>query len=183
MSLDAVIPTEGQILDWIRNEPTRNQGYRSLLRLYQERIYWQIRRLVDNHEDASDISQETWVRVLKSIENFKEESTLFTWIYRIATNLSINHLKKEKRELEKRGNVPQLQIVQNEELNGELAWRLLQEAVRELPEKQQLVFNMRYFEGMKYDDISRLLGTSVGALKASYHLAVKKVEKHVRKEV
>lgn len=183
MILDTVVSSDKEVLELIAKESTREQGYRMLLHLYQKRVYWLVRRMVKSHEDASDVTQEVWIRVFKSLTSFKGDAALYTWIYRIATNLSINHLKKKKSINEKLQLLPRSQTTECQDIDGDLAWDYLHRAVSTLPEKQQLVFNMRYFDELKYDEISAALGTSVGALKASYHLAVKKVEAYVRREV
>lgn len=175
--------TDEQILQRFANELSREQAFTLLVKKYQERLYWHIRRMVTVHEDADDVIQNVFVKVWGSLENFRGDSQLYTWLYRIATNECITFLKQRKRK--------QSYSIDNEE--SSLANRLkadrffdgddiqikLQEAIEELPEKQKLVFNLRYYDEMKYEDMSEVLGTSVGALKASYHHAVKKIEKYV----
>lgn len=175
---------ESEVLDLISEKETLKQGFTKLLKLYQEDIYWQIRRMVGGHEDAADLSQEVWLIVYKNLEKFKRESALFTWIYRIAINTSLNFLKKSKTAKSKMRNLPVVsENLNGGELGGDEIWEILQEGVARLPEKQQLVFNLRYFEEKQYKEISELVGTSVGALKASYHLAVKKIEAHVKERI
>jgi len=153
------------------------QGFRLLMVTYQERLYAHIRRMVNEHEDANDVLQNTFIKVFRSIERFQGNSQLYTWLYRIATNETITFLNKKKKK--------STTSIDNEELNianrlsadsyfdGESAQRSLKRALESLPEKQKLVFNMRYYDEMPYQVISEVLETSVGALKASYHHAVK----------
>lgn len=151
---------------------------------YQERMYWQIRRLVIEHEDANDVIQNTFLKVFRSIGSFKGNSQLYTWLYRIATNEAITFLNKKKRKAvssideEESGLASQLKA--DAYFDGDAAQQCLQMALETLPEKQRLVFNMRYFDEMSYKEMSEVLGTSVGGLKASYHHAVKKVEQYLR---
>lgn len=172
---------EAEVLELIDTQVTFLRGFEILLTLYQKDVYWQIRRMVDIHEDAADLSQEVWLIVYKKLSSFNRTSTLYTWIYRIAINTSLNFLKKRKNRHKKVEALPLLADTMNETLpTEETMWRMLQEAVQLLPERQQLVFNLRYFEEKKYQEISDLLGTSEGALKASYHIAVKKIEAYVK---
>jgi RNA polymerase sigma factor (sigma-70 family) len=169
-----------EILSKFNDESTRNAGFNLLLQKYQQKIYWHIRRLVIDHDDADDLVQETFVKVWKNLQNFRSDSQLYTWIYRIATNESITFLnrKKSKNNI----SLDDVNVELSETLasstyfDGDKAQRKLQQAILTLPEKQRLIFNMKYFDDMKYDEISEVLGTSVGALKASYHIAVKKIE-------
>lgn len=169
------------ILSLLETPSTFEKGFRLLLQKYQERLYWHIRRMVTEHEDANDVMQNTFVKVYKGIKNFKGNSKLYTWLYRIASNESITFLRKKQRRSstssihdEESGLENQLKA--DAYFDGDDIQRKLQIALSELPEKQRLVFNMRYYEEMPYKEISATLGTSVGALKASYHHAVKKIE-------
>lgn len=169
-----------EILSKFSVEKTQNEAFNLLLQKYQQKIYWHIRRLVIDHDDADDIVQETFVKVWKNLHNFRSDSQLYTWIYRIATNESITFLNKKKN----RNNISLDEI--NSELaetlssssyfDGDKIQRKLQQAILTLPEKQRIIFNMKYFDDMKYEEISEVLGTTVGALKASFHIAVKKIE-------
>lgn len=169
-----------EILSKFSEEKTRNVGFNLLLQKYQQKIYWHIRRLVIDHDDADDLVQETFVKVWKNLHNFRSDSQLYTWIYRIATNESITFLNKKKN----RNNISLDEV--NYELaetlasssyfDGDKIQRKLQQAILTLPEKQRIIFNMKYFDDMKYEEISAVLGTTVGALKASFHIAVKKIE-------
>lgn len=172
---------EEHILEKLRNPSTQRSGFNLLVSEYGERIYWQIRKMVLSHDDANDVLQDVFVKAWLNIDNFRGDSKLTTWLYRIAINESITFINKKKRQ----NNISfdsddsfLLNTLEGDEFfDGDEAQKLLQHAVLTLPEKQKLVFQMKYFEEMKYDDISEVLGTSVGALKASYHHAVKKIEK------
>lgn len=161
-------------------EKTRNEAFNLLLQKYQQKIYWHIRRLVIDHDDADDLVQESFVKVWKNLANFRSDSQLYTWIYRIATNECITFLNKKKLKnnvsLDDVGNELAESLASSSYFDGDKIQRKLQEAVLKLPEKQRIIFNMKYFDDMKYDEISEVLGTSVGALKASFHIAVKKIE-------
>ena len=169
-----------ELLDKIRNEETRNYGFNLLVRAYQERIYWHIRKMVIDHDDADDIVQEVFIKVWKGLDKFREDAQLYTWIYKIATNQCLTHLaKKKKRFFLPIGDVEAeltTKIDNSSSLSGDEIQIKLQKALLKLPDKQRLVFNMKYFDEMKYEDISKITDTSVGALKASYHHAVKKIE-------
>ncbi|MFT4566629.1 MAG: RNA polymerase sigma factor (sigma-70 family) [Saprospiraceae bacterium] len=175
---------EKEILKLLRNKATYEKGIERLMLLYQEAVYWQIRRMVDRHEDAADLSQEVWINVFRKLDSFRGGSAIYTWIYRVTVNTCLNFIKKEKRKPKSGFFQSELSEGQvSHEIDSERIWNLLQESVRLLPEKQQMVFNLRYFEEKKYKEISQLLNTSEGALKASYHLAVKKIEAYVRENI
>ncbi len=154
-------------------------AFSKLVNIYQERLYWHIRHIVKNHEDTDDILQQVFIKVYKNIKNFEGDSKLYTWLYSIATNESLTFIKKRARQLQLSSEELQTQLVSNLEsdvyFEGEEIQLKLQQAISQLPTKQQQVFQMKYFEDIKYDDMSAILGTSVGALKSSYHIAVKKV--------
>lgn len=161
---------------------TREEAFNALLAKYQEKIYWHVRRMVINHDDADDLVQDIFIKVWRNLEKFREDSQLYTWLYRIATNECITFLNKKKNRLsvsidDEDSSFLAETLTSSNYFDGDKAELKLQEAILTLPDKQRLVFNMRYFEEIKYDDMSAILGTSVGALKASYHLAVKKIEK------
>lgn len=160
------------------------KGFKLLMLKYQERVYWQIRRLVLEHEDANDVIQNTFIKVFRGIQKFKGNSQLYTWIYRIATNEAITFLNKKQKKTTESIDNDEYQLANRLKadvyFDGDEAQIRLQQALVGLPEKQRMVFNMRYFEEMSYQDISETLGTSVGALKASYHHAVKKIELHIK---
>ena len=171
---------EQQLLLQLQKHETREQAFRHLVSIYQKRLYLHIRSMVFNHEDTDDVLQNTFIKVYQNIHSFKGESQLFSWMYRIATNEALTHLKKQSR-LKKLSlseyNETQIDNLKADSLfDGDEAYLKLQKAVANLPEKQQLVFKMRYFEELDYKSIAEILGTSVGGLKASYHHAVKKIE-------
>ena len=168
-----------EILKKFRTLKTRSEAFNTLLAKYQQRVYWHVRKLVIIHEDADDLVQEVFIKVYKNLENFREASQLFTWIYRIATNECLGFLKKKKKRLALSLNDVSHELMGQTSavpISGDEIQLKLQQALLKLPDKQRAVFNMKYFEDMKYDEISKITGTSVGALKASYHLAVKKIE-------
>ena len=172
--------TEQQILQAIQHQETLDKGFRLLMATYNEKLYWAIRRLVIEHEDTNDVLQNCLLKVHKSIKKFKGQSSLYTWLYRIATNEAITFLKKQKKRsftsIEDQETNLANRLEADPYFDGNALQIRLQQILVQLPEKQRLVFNMRYFEEMPYDQISEVLGTSVGALKASYHHAAKKIE-------
>lgn len=158
----------------------QHEVFALILKKYQQKIYWHIRRMVVNHDDADDIVQDVFIKVWRNLESFRQDSQLYTWIYRIATNECITFLNKKKDKLnvsyeemtEKLGET----LKDDPFFTGEEIQQKLQKAILTLPEKQRLVFNMKYYDDLKFQEISDIVGTSVGALKTSYHLAVKKIE-------
>ncbi len=175
---------DSQIISDIKQENKKDLAFHLLVKKYQERLYWHIRKIILNHEDADDVLQNTFVKVWKSIDNFREESSLYTWLYRIATNESLTFLNSNKRRsflpLNDVSDYLMKNLMSDPYFEGDTIQRKLQEAIIKLPEKQRLVFNMKYYDEMKYQDISKILDTSVGALKASYHHAVKKIEEYLK---
>jgi RNA polymerase sigma-70 factor, ECF subfamily len=173
-----------EIIARLKKESTREPAFQRLVKIYQERLYWHIRKIVLSHDDTDDVLQNTFIKVWKSIENFREESSLYTWLYRIATNEAITFLNTKKRRSFLPLNAVSGLLMENLEsdlyFEGDKLQLKLQQAIIQLPEKQRIVFNMRYFDEMKYEDMSAILNTSVGALKASYHHAVKKVEEYIK---
>jgi len=167
----------------IRNPETRSYGFNLLVRAYQQRVYWHVRKMVIDHDDADDLTQEVFIKVHKAIENFREDSQLFTWIYRIATNECLTFLNKKRRRfflpLEDVGKELASKLDSSSDISGEDIQKRLQKAILKLPDKQRLVFNMKYFDDLSYEDIAEITKTSVGALKASFHHAVKKVEDYL----
>ena len=178
--------TDHSLVAAFRDEKTRETAFTQLVRKYQERLYWHIRRLVVQHEDTNDILQNMFIKVWQNLGNFREEANLYTWLYRIATNECLNFLKSKKRKFFLPINDVEAElsakIDRQENLSGDEIQLKLQKALLKLPDKQRLVFNMKYYDEMTYEQISEILGTSVGALKASYHLAVKKIEDYVTKD-
>ncbi|MDA3905006.1 MAG: RNA polymerase sigma factor [Bacteroidales bacterium] len=175
--------TDKEIIQLVSNPNTSEEGFNILVKNYQERIYWHIRRIVYSHDDANDIAQNTFVKIWQNIASFRSDSNLYTWIYRIATNETFDFLRKKKRYVFSAIGDYRDELKQNLEddniFNGSEIEKKLQKALLTLPDKQRIVFNMKYFDEMKYDEMSTILGTSVGALKASYHHAVKKIEKNL----
>jgi len=162
-------------------EPAKKEiAYTAIIKKYQEKLYWHIRRMVIEHEDANDVLQNMFIKVWKGLENFREDSQLYTWLYRIATNECLTFLEQQKRKStvsmsdEETGLSNKVKADTNFDANR-LEWKL-QLAIQHLPEKQRLVFNLRYYDEMPYEEMSRVLDTSEGALKASYHHAAKKIE-------
>lgn len=172
--------TEEEIVQQLLDERTRRKAFSQMILLYQERLYWYVRKMVLVHEDADDVLQNTFLKAWKSIESFRGESKLSTWLYRIAINESITFLNKQRQQLQITSEEDALFLLDGLQadpyFDGDEVHVLLQEAILGLPDKQRQVFNMRYFDEMKYEQMSEILGTSVGALKASYHIAVKKIE-------
>ena len=160
---------------------SREKAFRIIVDEYKERLYWHIRKIVIRHEDADDILQNTFIKAWENAGSFREESTLYTWLFRIATNESLSHLRKdkniEKLSWENLGSKLSRNLESDAYFNGDAIQKKLQQAILKLPEKQRLIFNMKYFDEMKYEQIAEILKLSVGALKASYHHAVKKIEK------
>jgi len=175
-----------EILAKFQQENTRNEAFNLLLKKYQQKIYWHVRRMVINHDDADDLVQDVFVKVWKNLLGFRNDAQLYTWMYRIATNECITFLNRKK--LKNNVSFDDVSYELSESLtesayfDGDKAQRKLQKAILTLPEKQRLVFNLKYFDEMKYEEMSDVLGTSVGALKSSFHLAVKKIEAYLLAE-
>jgi len=177
------IKEDKEILNLMMAEDTRDLGFRCLMTKYKEKLYWHIRRMVTHHEDTDDVIQNTFIKIYRNIDTFKQESSLFTWVYRIATNESLNFIKS--RNLKNtisfdQTSVGEMRSEKHPYFDENQAVIYLQQAIDGLPDKQKLVFNMRYFDEMPYENISEITDTSVGALKASYHHAVKKIEEFVK---
>ncbi|MEP3836819.1 MAG: RNA polymerase sigma factor [Algibacter sp.] len=174
---------EAQLLEQLQSKTHKNKAFKVLLELYKERLYWHIRSIVKSHDDADDVLQNTFIKIFKNIDNFKADSKLFSWMYRIATNESITFINKKSNRLKISSEELQQLAINNLTsdvyFEGDDIQLKLQKAIATLPEKQQLVFNMKYFEDLKYKDMSEILETSEGALKASYHIAVKKIEAYL----
>jgi RNA polymerase sigma-70 factor (ECF subfamily) len=170
-----------ELLSLFREENTRHHAFNIIIRKYQERLYWHVRRIVISHDDADDVIQNTFIRVWNSLEKFHGASKLYTWLYRIATNEALSFLKQHRKKLiipiDTVENILENSLESDSFFNGDEIQMKLQKAILSLPEKQRLVFNMKYFDVMKYEEMAKILNTSVGALKASYHHAVKKIEK------
>jgi len=157
-------------------------GFRKLVGEYKERVYWHARGIVGGHEDAADVTQNTFVKVYKNIGNFKRDSKFYTWLYRIATNESLNLLKKSKKHKGHVGDEELSKAAAQGYFDGTKAQRTLQDAIAQLPSKQKIVFNMKYFDEVTYNEMSEILETSVGALKASFHHAKNKIEAYIKEQ-
>jgi RNA polymerase sigma-70 factor (ECF subfamily) len=172
-----------ELLYLFKHADSKESAFTAILKKYQEKLYWHIRRLVIDHDDADDVLQNMFIKVWKGLQNFREDSQLYTWLYRIATNESLTFLEQRKKR-----NLVSLDAVENGLENklkadsnfdaNRLEWKL-QLAIQQLPEKQRIVFNLRYYDEMPYEEMSRVLETSEGALKASYHHAAKKIEEFI----
>lgn len=175
---------EQQLIKDLQNPRKASEAFDLLMRRYGEKIYWQIRKMVIDHDDSSDLLQNVFMKAWKNIPNFRGDAKLSTWLYKIAINESINFINKKRNELHYGDSEDVMFLLENIEsdewFDGDELQIALQKAIAKLPEKQRLVFNMRYFDEMKYEEISDILGTSVGALKASYHHAVKKIEEEFK---
>ena len=175
--------TESQISHLLK-ENNITKAFNLIVEEYKERLYWHIRKIVLIHDDADDVLQNTFIKVWRYLEKFKGDSKIYTWLFRIATNESITFINKNKKKAEDSFEVYEHYLSNtlesDEYFNGDEAQLILQKAVLELPEKQRIVFNMKYFDEMKYNDMAEILDVTVGSLKASYHHAVKKVEKFVK---
>ncbi|MDA3928602.1 MAG: RNA polymerase sigma factor [Prolixibacteraceae bacterium] len=170
----------------LKNVSTKQGAFQQLVEKHQEKLYWHVRKMVLNHADADDILQNTFVKVWNNIDNFRGDSSLYTWTYRIATNETLTFLAQQKRRnifsSSTDNDYLAKKLESDEYFDGTEIQRKLQEAIITLPEKQRIVFNMKYFDEVKYKDMSEILETSVGALKASYHHAVKKIEAFLRND-
>jgi RNA polymerase sigma-70 factor (ECF subfamily) len=168
------------ILELFKDEKTRNAALTHLISKYQQRLYWHIRKIVISHDDSDDVLQNTFIKIWKGLENFKEESQLYTWLYRIATNEALTLLRQKQKMQTSSIHPIEYELSKNlesdEYFTGDEIQLKLQQAILTLPEKQRLVFNMRYYDETPYEEMSQILDTSVGALKASYHIAAKKIE-------
>ncbi|OYU56131.1 MAG: RNA polymerase subunit sigma [Chitinophagaceae bacterium BSSC1] len=176
--------SDQELLALFSNAATKEQGFTQLVKKYQEKIYWHIRRMVIDHADADDVLQNTLIKIWKGLENFREESQLFTWLYRIATNETLSFLAQQQRKatqsLDEMSESLANKVKADLHFNAnQLEWRL-QLAIQELPEKQRVVFHLRYYDAMPYEEMSKVLDTSEGALKASYHHAAKKIEAFIK---
>ena len=174
---------ESQLLEQLQSDTSRDLAFKELIRQYKERLYWHIRNIVKSHDDTDDVLQNTFIKIFRNINSFKGDSKLYSWMYRIATNEAISFINKRAKLLQITNEDTQqlaLERLQSDVyFEGDEIQFKLQQAIAKLPQKQQLVFNMRYFEDIKYKDMSEILETSEGALKASYHLAVKKIEDYL----
>jgi RNA polymerase sigma-70 factor (ECF subfamily) len=170
----------------LKQKDTQASAFEVLINTYKERLYWHIRRIVLDHDDTDDVLQNTFIKVFRNIDKFKGASKLYSWMYRIATNEALSFLKAKSKKLGVSNDELQERLANNLQADvyfeGDEIQLKLQKAIALLPEKQKLVFNMKYFEELKYKEISEILGTSEGSLKTSYHLAVKKIEASLKEE-
>lgn len=172
-----------ELIQMFENDPAN--GFQAIVKKYQERIYWQIRRLTKNHQDTEDVMQNVFIKAWKGLPNFRKESNLYTWLYRIAFNETHTFLSKANKRRTTDIDAPLFENhlqTDGKEISGEEIESALYQALEKLPEKQRQVFELKYFEEMKFKEISELLGTSVGGLKASYHLAAKKIEEELKRK-
>ena len=175
---------EKQLIVRLQRKDSREAAFKELISLYKKRLYWHIRKIIISHEDTDDVLQDTFIKIYKNIASFKGNSKLYSWMYRIATNEALSFLKRNSKHQQHRLNEVANDFAINN-LTSDIYFEgndiqlKLQQAIATLPQKQRLVFNMWYFDNIKYKDISDILETSEGALKASYHIAVKKIEQHL----
>jgi RNA polymerase sigma factor (sigma-70 family) len=176
--------SDSELLVEFRNPVTKEKAFTSIIKKYQEKLYWHLRRMVVDHDDANDVLQNVMIRVWNGLENFREDSQLYTWLYRVATNECLTFLEQQKKRSSvslsdvESGLENKIKADQNFDGN-KLEWKL-QLGIQQLPEKQRIVFQLRYYDEMPYEEMSRVLETSEGALKASYHHAVKKIEEYIK---
>lgn len=175
--------SDEEILSLYSDESTRNMALHYLIQKYQQKLYWHIRKIVISHDDTDDVLQNTFIKVWKGLSGFNGDSQLFTWLYRIATNESLTFLKQKQRANTTSIHPIEYQLSKSLEsdnfFKGDEIQLKLQKAILTLPEKQRVVFNMRYYDEMPYEQMSEILDTSVGALKSSYHIAAKKIEEYL----
>ncbi len=174
------------LLEALQSETHKEAAFGELVSTYKERLYWHIRKIVLNHDDTDDVLQNTFIKIYRNIDKFKGDSKLYTWMYRIATNESITFINKRAKKSMVSSEELQQQAIQN--LSSDVYFEgteiqlKLQKAIAQLPEKQRLVFNMKYFDDLTYEELSEILDTSVGGLKSSYHIAVKKITAYLKDE-
>jgi RNA polymerase sigma factor (sigma-70 family) len=172
-----------ELLMQFREPETKEKAFTAIIKKYQEKLYWHVRRMVVQHEDANDVLQNVFIRVWNGLENFREDSQLYTWLYRVATNECLSYLEQQKKKsslsLSDMESGLSNKVVADKYFDpNKLEWKL-QLAIQQLPDKQRVVFTLRYYDEMPYEEMSRVLDTSEGALKASYHHAVKKIEDYI----
>lgn len=175
--------SDQELLGLFREDASKERAFELIIKKYEQKIYWLIRRQIENHNDADDVMQETFIKIWKGLTNFREDSQLYTWMFRIASNECINFHRKNKQNLhtpiEDANEQDFVNKVGDNPMDGNKIQQKLQLALDTLPEKQKMVFHLKYYQEMKYEEMSELLGTSVGALKASFHIAVKKIENYL----
>jgi RNA polymerase sigma-70 factor, ECF subfamily len=176
---------EKDIIPLLKSDRTRDEGFTLLMRHYQKRIYLHARRLLISHENAQDAVQETFINAYRYLHTFNEESKIYTWLYRIATNECLRIMKKQKKIFDYSDRIDQLfdnQVGDDWSVSADDMQMAFQKAIHKLPEKQRIVFNLRYFDEMEYEQMSQVLNTSVGSLKTSYHYACEKIKESVTKQ-
>lgn len=174
---------DAHILSLLKDKATREKGFLQLMETYREPVYWHIRRLVVSHEDAEDILQETFINVYRFADSFKGESRIFTWLYRIATNECSRHFRKNKKWLKHAEAITEKMAGELSEGDGENSEAMLvkfQQAILQLPEKQRIVFNLRYYDELSYEDMGQILSSSVNSLKTNYHYACEKIKEYLK---
>lgn len=178
---------EKEVLARLQDKTMQREAFERIVAQYSKPLYWQIRRIVYSHEDTGDLLQNTFIKAWTNLDYFRNEARISTWLYRIAVNECLTFLNKQRAFQTLQIDDPEAEIVKKLEgdpyFSGDHAQLLLQKALLSLPEKQRLVFNLKYYQEMKYEDMSEIFGTTVGALKASYHHAVKKIEKYLKESV
>ena len=178
---------EKEIVVLLQDPARQQEAFARIVKEYSEQLYWQIRRLVLSHDDANDILQNTFIKAWTNIEYFRGDAKMSTWLYRIALNECLTFLNKQRASQQLSIDEADTEIVNQLEsdtyFDGDETQKVFFQAIKQLPEKQQMIFNLKYFKEMKYEEISEILGTSIGALKASYHHAVKKIESFLEKHI
>jgi len=179
----AVTIHDSELLVQFRNPNTREKAFTAIIKKYQERLYWHIRRMLVDHEDTNDVLQNVFIRVWNGLDNFREDAQLYTWLYRIGTNESLTFIEQRKKKASVSLDDVDSNLTDKIKADkhfdaNKLEWKL-QVAIQQLPEKQRIVFSLRYYDEMPYEEMSKVLETSEGALKASYHHAVKKIEDYI----
>ena len=178
---------EKEIVVLLQDPARQREAFARIVKEYSEQLYWQIRRLVLSHDDANDILQNTFIKAWTNIEYFRGDAKMSTWLYRIVLNECLTFLNKQRASQQLSIDEADTEIVNQLEsdtyFDGDETQKVFLQAIKQLPEKQQMIFNLKYFKEMKYEEISEILGTSIGALKASYHHAVKKIESFLEKHI
>lgn len=172
--------SEDKILKLLKNPETQREAFGMIVSQYSEQLYWKIRHIVLGHDDANDVLQNTFLKAWQALDDFQSKSKLYTWLYRIAVNEALDHLRRQKNKVGADQDMAVAnRLLADEYFDGDGAQALLQEAIAQLPDVQRTVFTLKYYDNMKYSEMSKVLGTSEGALKASYHIAVKKIQEYV----
>ncbi len=176
---------ESDFIEKMKEPASKRQAFSSLVDAYQEKVYWKVRKIVIDHDDANDVTQDVFIKVWQNLDKFRADSKLYTWIYRIAVNESLTFIKKKRKQNQISLEDNQLLVasfdkgVKSGYIDGDEIELKLQKAILQLPDKQRLVFDMRYFDKLSYEDIAEITGTTVGGLKATFHVAMKKVEQYL----